>query len=697
MLRRLIFTIFYGTMKVVLKIKIHKRMHNYVKSLLVISGILFIPSVTHAAFGDTSTYFSRQYNAENSGLPPLKSYLDMSRSFAKSTKSDIFIADTQNNVIRYWKIRPDKVATFAGNGQYGTTDGARLLANFHNPMGITIANNNDMYIVDTGNSTIRRIRAATDKDGDGYGDMVETIVEKNAGLRRPQGLTIRDNVLFITDTGNNRVVQTSLNGGVLKVVADRMPTPSKIDWYGNRLFVMLEGNQSIEEFHLNGVRTTHNRLVGGFQDLGAMRVDGRFLYVAAGRQGVWNEIWKIDLLGPRNKKRLLERRRETEMLNDASDMLFRKNKGKKELLMLFKGGSSIFRFDAKDGANEKIVVGKQRYMHEMGSKSNTLIGRPIDLILSPDKTRLLMTANDRILEFNLLTEKSRFIAGSPMDNYEEGTGAEVRMSDPTQIVMKSDGKTLYFVDRNNHRIRSINTSTGATKYLTGAGEINAFRSNNGYQEGGPCPTTFKPKAKGCAYFNRPTGIALSKDQKTLYIADGSNNRIRMVTIATGKTKLIAGSGVAGFKDGMGASAKFNGPYTLALSSDGKFLFTADKYNHAIRKIDLSNNNVTTLVGKGKAGYRDGNLVDAYLNIPEYLHMGSDGKLYFTEAGNFRIRVIDFTAGKTYLVSGIGDRGVADGNISVATWGQPKGIVLKGTTLFVADYLNDKVRKIDVGQ
>lgn len=662
---------------------------------------LLLPQASFAAFGGTATFFGRQYNPEGAGIGPLDSYLDNPHGFAESDSGDIIIADTNNNVLRLWSASTKKIFTFAGTGQYGQTDGFRLLIQFSQPYGITIAHNNDIYIADTGNSAIRMIPAATDTDGDGYGDIVRTIVSSADGLRRPQDVMIRGNELFIADTGNNRVVRTDLDGKHLSLVEGNLPTPTKIDWYADRILVLMAGNQSIEEFRLSVPvnQGRRNRLVGGFQGLGAMGIRGSDLYVTSGKQGVANEIWKVDLNSSvKDQKTLLQNRGETEMLNNGSGIRFRNVAGgSDEMVMVFEGGSSLYRFDAADGDNPKILAGKYRYMNEYGSRAETMLGRPHAMTMSPDGLRMYMAVNHRIVEFNLASGQSRFVAGFAMDNYVEATGEEARFSDPTQIVMAANGRTLYIVDRNNHRIRSLNTSTGKTAYITGAGEINAFGTDNGYQEGSSCASTFTAGAAGCAYFNRPTGIALSSDEKTLYVADASNNIVRKVVIATGATSFIAGAREAGFADGVGSAARFNGPFSLALASNGVDLYVTDKSNHAIRRVNVNTGVVTTVVGKGVGGYAEGNAETAYLNIPEYIHMGSDGKLYFTEAGNFRIRRIDLGSGQTQLVSGTGKRGVANGDLNAASWGQPKGLYLRGTTLYVSDHLNDMVRSVDVAQ
>jgi hypothetical protein len=66
--------------------------------------------------------------------------------------------------------------------------------------------------------------------------------------------------------------------------------------------------------------------------------------------------------------------------------------------------------------------------------------------------------------------------------------------------------------------------------------------------------------------------------------------------------LLAGSpnGDRGYRDGAAASALFNGPYSLTWTQDKvtskPVLYVADSANHAIRRINLATNTVSTVWG-----------------------------------------------------------------------------------------------------
>jgi hypothetical protein len=80
----------------------------------------------------------------------------------------LYIADTSNHTIRRIRFsysmeacpQPSNTDTFAGSaGQPGSADGPSTTARFNNPRGVASAPDGSVYVADTGNHTIRRIDA----------------------------------------------------------------------------------------------------------------------------------------------------------------------------------------------------------------------------------------------------------------------------------------------------------------------------------------------------------------------------------------------------------------------------------------------------------------------------------------------------------------------------------------------------------
>lgn len=139
-------------------------------------------------------------------------------SFLATPKNGLLITDTNNNLIRYYIN--GKVSTYAGNIGGGYKDGSRTRALFNKPTGIVATNKGIIYIADTGNNVIRKIdrndsvstyAGVVSEDG-GYKDGKV----REAMFNRPTGLYLKDDVLYVADSGNQRIRKIE-NGKVTTV------------------------------------------------------------------------------------------------------------------------------------------------------------------------------------------------------------------------------------------------------------------------------------------------------------------------------------------------------------------------------------------------------------------------------------------------------------------------------------------------
>ena len=192
-----------------------------------------------------------------------------------------------------------------------------------------------------------------------------------------------------------------------------------------------------------------------------------------------------------------------------------------------------------------------------------------------------------------------------------------------------------------------------------------------------------------AGFNSPNAIAID-ESGNLYVADTYNHRIRTIS-PEGQVRTLAGSGIAGFLDGQGSSARFNYPNGIALDAEGT-VYVADYTNHRIRKI-LPTGEVSTFAGSGTAGANDAMGTDAQFQFPDGIVLGAEGNLYVADSRNNRIRTIS-PEGQVRTLAGGDTAGFADGQGSSARFNYPNGIALDAEgNLYVADSYNNRIRKI----
>lgn len=87
-----------------------------------------------------------------------------------------------------------------------------------------------------------------------------------------------------------------------------------------------------------------------------------------------------------------------------------------------------------------------------------------------------------------------------------------------------------------------------------------------------------------ASFRRPSGVAVSADNSVLYVADQGNSVIRKIDILQALVTTIAGGGSGAFADGVGAFAAFKAAWDLVVAPGGNTLYVADTSNNRVRVV-----------------------------------------------------------------------------------------------------------------
>ncbi len=201
-----------------------------------------------------------------------------------------------------------------------------------------------------------------------------------------------------------------------------------------------------------------------------------------------------------------------------------------------------------------------------------------------------------------------------------------------------------------------------------------------------------------ASLNGPFGVALDLSGNLL-IADLGNNRVRKVDHATQTITTVAGNGTGTFSgDGGPATvASLNGPNGLAVDSSGN-LFIADKSNFRIRKVDHATQIITTVAGNGTGAFSgDGGAATNAGIVPETVAVDSSGNLFIGDFSNNRVRKVD-TGGTitTFAGNGTGAFSGDGGPATSASLFFPRGVTLDSAgNLFIADSNNVRIRKVDL--
>lgn len=261
-----------------------------------------------------------------------------------------------------------------------------------------------------------------------------------------------------------------------------------------------------------------------------------------------------------------------------------------------------------------------------------------------------------------------------------GSAVAAQVNGPSGVAVASNGD-MYIGDTNNCRVRKV--SGGVITTLAGTG-VCIFSGDGG------------PAASGS--LSAPRGVALDPTNGALYIADGGNCRVRKILGGTITT--AAGNGACGFSgDGVAATATgVSHAQGVAVDTTGT-LYIADTSSCRVRIVPYPSGTIYTVAGNGICGFSGdgGPGANAQIASPRGVTTDAAGDVYIADTGNCRIRKITYPAISISTVAGTSCGFSGDG--SAATSAQlrdPGSVVTSGATLLIADTANCRIRAITSG-
>ena len=259
------------------------------------------------------------------------------------------------------------------------------------------------------------------------------------------------------------------------------------------------------------------------------------------------------------------------------------------------------------------------------------------------------------------------------------TGTQAYFNNPRGVYVHPKTNSVYLCDTDNGQIRSgtgfVNTSNPTA--WDGLSKSNPD-DDNAYAGKYTFAGDYQDGLKSAAYFSSPEDLVITSDG-TMYVSDYGNDCIRKISGSTVST--FAGKGLTfGDVDGIGANARFYAPAGICLEGTNNLL-VADRNNGKIRRINLTNAQVTTVVS-GLVAPSDVVAVDGLIFI----------------ADDFCIKMWDGTKLRVYAgKAGVSD--YKDGNDSNARFGE-LGLMAyrnKDKSIYVCDRENNVVRRIPIIQ
>lgn len=248
---------------------------------------------------------------------------------------------------------------------------------------------------------------------------------------------------------------------------------------------------------------------------------------------------------------------------------------------------------------------------------------------------------------------------------DNGTSTVSRFNMPSGVCVNKNTNDVYIVDTDNALIRKgtqfVNVSNG-TVFSTVAGNY-SFTGDH------------KDGLVADAYFSSPSDIEINSAGE-MYICDFGNEVIRK--ISAGKVTTIAGKPkTSGDANGVGSNAMFYAPSGIFLENDNSMLI-ADRNNKKIKRLNLTTNEVTTVISTG-------------LSMPSDVVV-ANGNIYI--ADETCIKVFDGTNLKVYAGQA-STVGYVDGQAKTAKFGYLGLFTYRkaDSAFFITDLTNNVIRRL----
>jgi len=617
---------------------------------------------------------------------------------------NVYVAEADSHAIR--KITPaGVVTTLAGSAENpGSVDGTGTAAQFNRPAGLAVDGSGNVYVVDQGNETIRKITPAgvvttlagvvgNQGSDDGSGATARFFLPAGVAVDRAGTVYVADNgnatIRKITPTG----VVTTLAGSAGAYGSDdgtgsaarfESPNDVSVDRTGN-LYVANWGNNTIRKITPAGVVTTlagHAYFAGGYQDGtgDAAWFDGPAGVAADGAGTVYVADWGNNAIRKITPAGVVTTLAGSALNYSGSD----------------DGAGGAARFNgptrvAVDGAGTVYVADRGNHTIRKITPAGLVTTLTVSLagpgaparFESPTGVAVDGAGTIYVADTCIRKITPAGVGTALASPWRSGSAREY-LSYPQAVAVAATGN-LYLADSD------VNWGAffgGYIRKITPAGEITTLAGDYGYYH------DINGRVDTATFFS-PAGVAVD-GAGTVYVADSRNNSISKITGAG--VIVLAGTGthysdrfVHGSTDGTGGEARFDDPHGVAVDGAGT-LYVADTGNHTIRKITPAGN-VTTFAGKaGQSGSADGTGSDARFDSPAGVAVDAIGNVFVADTGNSTIRRITPAGVVSTLAGTAGSQGSNDATGSAALFDHPSAVTVDASgKLYIADTDNNTVR------
>jgi uncharacterized protein (TIGR03437 family) len=533
-----------------------------------------------------------EHGGAGDGGPATSAQLLGPRNLVADAAGDLYLSEFEGHRVR--RIGSDgNITTFAGMGiaGFGGDGGAATLAQLNSPAGLALDSQGTLYIVDTLNLSIRRVRAG----------IVDTVCDRRkigAAYSRLSGVAAGSGGrIYFTEAANSFIWQLDSSGTLSRIAG----TPGSGTYSGDgqaALNTALDGPVDLALDSAGNLYVSESRRVRRLNardsTLSTAAGDGTF-----GFGGDANSANLAVLAGPAGLT-----------LHDGD-------------IYIADQGNQRIRKITSDGLIWTVAGNGQASYSGDGLPATTAsLNQPGAVAFDTDGNLYAADGyNSRVRRIDAAGIMTTFAGNGQSAGFgaDGGLAVDTPLSNPKGLA--ASGGNVYIADTGESRVIRVNpdgtvntvAGTGAPGF-TGDGEVSALLQLNG-----------------------PSGLA-ADSAGDLYIADTLNNRVRMLT-PDGVLSTAAGDGTAGFggDGGDATAAQLNTPCAVAVGANGN-LFIADSGNNRIRMV-TPGGKISTIAGTGDAAYKgeDGPATQVPLAGPCGLAVDDQGNLFVSDTGNNRIR------------------------------------------------------------
>ena len=534
-------------------------------------------------------------------------------------KGNMYIAMREHNIISRIDTK-GTMTRYAGSGQSGFSGdgGPAANASFRVPAGLAFDSEGNLYIADRENHRVRKV------DPKGYISTFAGIGEAGfsgdegpavkARLNLPSGVVVdKKGNLYISDRSNDRirvvdkkgVIRTYAGSGVAGFQGDAGPAlKAQLDKpFGialdetKNLYIADRNNNRVRKVSPDGIITT----VAG---------DGGFFFI-----GDNGPAYRASVAAP------------TGVALDSKGNLYIADRNNNRVRVVDRTGM----------IRTVVGTGQQDYNGDSEVARETNLYLPFGLTVdSNDNLLVIDRSHYRIRRIDPKSGQVETVAGNGVKLFagDGGPATGATLSFPHGMsVDKKDN--LIFSDKGHFRIRKI-TPDGIINTIGG----NGLRGNVGdnipaLEANFYNVTTIVQNPKGEMFMASPSGFV-----SLIRRFDSKGIIHDFIDTATPKYReAISNSKYKGLVQ-KGAVATITQFSDIVFDPNGN-LFTSDRLNHQIRKIDIEGN-VSTIAGTGDSDHYgdNGPALEAAFRDPNALASDSEGNIYIADTANNLIRKID---------------------------------------------------------